>query len=540
MKQEPLNFILAQVNPIVGAVFGNRDLVSSVWASVPDDADLLVFPEMVLSGYPAEDLVLRPSFMDAIANAVEDLCVISRDKSSGLLLPTPWREDDGRIFNAVLLIHDGKVQAVRHKYELPNYGVFDEKRIFSQGELPAPIAFKGTSLGVMICEDMWHKTVSAHLKEQGAEVFVIVNGSPFVIDKQDERLELAKLRVQENQLPLLYVNLVGGQDELVFDGGSFVMQPNGQVVHVMERFQEGLYMASMPFDDEPADIDPVLPQELAYKAVTLGLRDYVVKNDFPGVIIGMSGGIDSAICAAIAVDALGPENVRLVMMPSPYTSQDSLDDAKQCAEALGATYEIMNIVPAMTAFEQVIPDLSGLAHENMQSRVRGNILMSLSNESGAMVITTGNKSEVAVGYATLYGDMCGGYNPIKDLYKMQVYALAQWRNEIEGEELIPSNIIDKAPSAELRPDQKDEDNLPSYTVLDDILECLIEEEMSIDDIVAKDHERDTVVRVMNLLDIAEYKRRQAAPGAIVSSKAFGRDRRYPITNGFRKDVTRTS
>ena len=532
MIKQDINITIAQVNPIVGDIAGNSDMIISVLSKLPEgEIDLMVFPEMVLSGYPAEDLVLKPSFMDYIHAAVDLIVEASKDLGTAILLPTPWRESD-KIYNAALLIDNGQIVAKQFKHELPNYGVFDEVRVFAQGPLPSPIDFRGHKLGVLICEDMWYPAVASHLESEGAEILICVNGSPFDLDKREARFELAQQRIDETGLPLVYVNLVGGQDELVFDGASFVMNNKGELCYELEHFIEQLYWFNFPLAMEPIKIVHEPFEEKCYKAVTLGLRDYVIKNNFPGVIIGMSGGIDSALSAVIAVDALGPENVRLVMMPSPFTSEESLEDAKACAEALETSYEIIDIEPAMKAYESMIDGLSGVAHENMQSRARGLTLMALSNETGAMVLTTGNKSEVAIGYATLYGDMCGGFNALKDLYKTQVYALSEWRNSLQDEDLIPQNIISKAPTAELRPDQKDQDSLPEYKVLDEILESLIEEELSIEDIVALGHDRDVVLKVARLLDIAEYKRRQAAPGTKISSKAFGKDRRYPITNRF--------
>lgn len=531
MSQTSLNYTIAQLNPIVGDIAGNSDMIISVLSKVPEEIDLIIFPEMVLSGYPSEDLVLKPVFMDYIHAAVDLIVEATKDKNTALLLPTPWR-DNGKLYNAALLIEKGEIKAKSFKHELPNYGVFDERRIFDAGVLPDIISFRGHKLGVLVCEDMWFPVVASHLEGQGADILIAVNGSPFELDKRESRHELAKQRVEETGLPLIYVNLVGGQDELVFDGASFIMNEKAEIVFELEHFIEQLYWFSVPLSDDNYPLPKYGVEESCYKAVTLGLRDYVLKNNFPGVIIGMSGGIDSALTAVIAVDALGPENVRLVMMPSPFTSQESLDDAKACSDALGTSYEVIDIAPAMKAFEAMILNLKGTAHENMQSRARGLTLMSLSNSTGAMVLSTGNKSEVAVGYSTLYGDMCGGFNALKDLYKTQVYTLSQWRNSLQEEDLIPNNIIKKAPTAELRPDQKDADSLPPYKELDEILESLIEDDLSPDDIVALGHDRSTVERVLHLVDIAEYKRRQAAPGVKITSKAFGKDRRYPITNRF--------
>ena len=440
---------------------------------------------------------------------------------------------DEQIHNCVILIHNGEISHVITKHRLANYGVFDEKRIFIPGDMPDVFEFKGLRVAFPICEDFWHDDVMTHLTAQQPDIIITPNGSPFTVDKQNMRIEKAREVCAKAQCPAIYVNQVGGQDELVFDGASFVMDAKGDVAFQAAEFEEGVY--DVTFEDGqfscPENIAQYIGDEELYQALVLGLRDYISKNGFPGVLLGLSGGIDSALSAVIAVDALGADKVQCIMMPSPFTSQDSLDDAAALAENLGCAYETIGIEKAMDAFEDTIPDLKNTAHENMQSRTRGLILMALSNSSGKMVLSTGNKSEMAVGYATLYGDMCGGFNALKDLYKGQVYALSKWRNR-DGE-VIPGRIITKAPTAELKDNQTDQDTLPEYDVLDDILECLIEHEMSTADIIKRGHDEQTVKRVWTMLDRAEYKRRQAPPGVKITSRAFGRDRRYPITNKFK-------
>ncbi len=547
-----LSIALAQINPTVGDVAGNADRIRHARAEAAG-ADLVVFPELVLSGYPPEDLVLKPAFQEACREACEALAAETDDGGPALLVGLPWRED-GRLYNAVALLDGGRVTAVRHKVLLPNYGVFDEKRVFDMGEMPGPISFRDVRIGTPICEDIWQPSVVECLEENGAELLLVPNGSPFEATKDDIRLNIAVERVVESGLPLAYVNQAGGQDELVFDGASFVLGRDRALRAQLPAWIESVAVTSWERGRDGMDCiaGPMAAGRDAltdiYAAMMLGLRDYVNKNHFPGVVLGLSGGIDSALSAAVAVDALGAARVRCVMMPSSYTSRTSLDDAQEAAAALGAPYETISIQPAMGAFSQMLASAfegrrEDVTEENIQARARGLTLMALSNKFGHMVLSTGNKSEMSVGYATLYGDMCGGYNVLKDVYKTTVFALADWRNHNRPDgalgptgRVVPQNIIDKPPSAELRPGQIDQDSLPPYDALDDILECLIEDERSVAETVARGHTIETVQRVWHMLDIAEYKRRQAPPGVKLTRRAFGRDRRYPIVNGYRGTV----
>ena len=548
-----LTITLAQLNPVVGAITANIDKVRDARRkAAADNADLILCSELVVSGYPPEDLVLKPFFLDKVEAAVNKFAAETADGGPAVLLTAPWR-NNGETYNAALLLEDGKIAATRFKHDLPNYGVFDEVRVFEAGPMPGPMDFKGVRIGVPICEDIWTPDVPECLEESGAEILLVPNGSPYDIEKNDQRLQHAIARVSETGMPMVYVNQVGGQDELVFDGGSFVINADHSLAVQAPDWQEavlttewrrgvdGVWVCKGGVSEKPSE-----GLKSIYQAMTLGLRDYVEKNGFPGVLIGLSGGVDSAITAAVAVDALGPDRVRCVMMPSPYTSQESLEDAAEAAKLMGVHLDDVGIQPAMSAFEEMLEPIFGdaaadVTEENIQARSRGLILMGISNKLGYMLLTTGNKSEMSVGYATLYGDMCGGYSVLKDVYKTTVFELCHWRNQYKPEGLlgpvgrvIPERIITKPPSAELRPDQKDEDSLPPYDKLDDILRCLIEGEMSIEEIVARGHEPDTVQRVWHMLDLAEYKRRQAPPGVKITHRAFGRERRYPITNSFRR------
>lgn len=554
-QTQTLKIALAQLNPIVGDLSGNAELLKQARAeAAASGADIVVASELFLTGYPPEDLVLKRSFLTRVRQMVDDLVALTADGGPALIFGAPMIEG-GQLHNSVVAA-DGGQMAVRHKHHLPNYAVFDEKRLFHAGPLPAPVEMRGVRLGLPICEDIWFGDVCAHLKAEGAELLVSPNGSPFERGKHDKRCAHAHARVGETGLPLVYVNQFGGQDELVFDGGSFVMAGDGEIAVQGAVWSSDIMMTDWHCGDGGWACAPrtaaTAPDDLAqiYQAAMLGLRDYVNKNGFPGVLLGLSGGIDSAICAAMAVDALGADHVHAVMLPSRYTSQSSLGDASACAGALGIRLDTVPIAPPVEAVETVLSDMfvgtnADITEENIQSRLRGTLLMAVSNKFGSMVVTTGNKSEVSVGYATLYGDMNGGYNPIKDIYKTEVFKLARWRNAHIPETgmgpagvVIPETIIEKPPSAELRPDQKDEDSLPPYEALDDILFCLVEDELGVDEIVARGHAKDVVRRIEHLLYVSEYKRRQAAPGAKIGARNFGRDRRYPITNGFRDALTR--
>ncbi len=549
---------IAQINPTVGDVDGNLQLIRTTRAEADEaGADLVIFSELVICGYPPEDLVLKPALQDHCRRAVEALARDTADGGPALLVGTPWIETD-KLYNAVVLLRDGEINTTRYKYDLPNYGVFDEKRVFEAGPIPGPIPFplqdgSIVRLGVMICEDMWTEDAAEGLQESGAEILVIPNGSPFEHDKQDLRLNLAVERVTETGLPLIYGNQVGGQDELVFDGGSFALNADCRLVAQAPHFETDLLITRWQrnpddrwFCETGKMVPPPSHLQAIYRAMCLGLKDYVEKNRFPGVVLGLSGGIDSALTAAVAADAIGPERVHAVMMPSRYTSKESLEDAAGCAKALGIHLDEVTIEPAVEAFGGMLSPIFAdrkpdITEENIQARIRGVLLMAISNKLGSMLLTTGNKSEMSVGYATLYGDMCGGYSVLKDVYKTMVFALSEWRNQNHDNwmkappgEVTPMRIITKPPSAELRPDQKDEDSLPAYEELDAILQALVEDDRSAAGLVRDGYERATVQRVSNLLDLAEYKRRQAPPGVKITRKAFGRDRRYPITNAFRR------
>jgi NAD+ synthase len=549
-----LAIAIAQLDPTVGDIAHNVAKLRAAHAEAArQGADLVVATELGVSGYQPEDLVLKPAFVAACEAAVHELAAVTRS-GPGMIVGSPWGED-GKVYNAAILLEGGRIAGLRFKHELPNYGVFDEKRVFAAGPAPGPMAFRGVRLGVMVCEDMWFPDVSETLQESGAELLIVINGSPFETDKRDQRLSFAIERIKETGLPLLYVNQVCGQDELVYDGASFALDadcrlkaqaPDWRELVLTTRWRrEG---ARWTVDQAPTTA-PSEGLEAIYQALVLGLRDYVEKNRFPGVVLGLSGGIDSALTAAIAVDALGPERVHAVMMPSPYTSPESLEDAEAVAKLLGIDYRTIGIEPAMAAFGAMLQDAFAgkepdITEENIQSRARGITLMALSNKFGWMVVSTGNKSEMSVGYATLYGDMCGGYAILKDVYKMTVFALSRLRNEGRSAGLrgpagrvMPERVITKPPSAELKPNQRDEDSLPPYAVLDDILECLVEHEMPVEAIVARGHDEATVRRVWLMLDRAEYKRRQAPPGVKITRRAFGRDRRYPITNRFQGPVS---
>ena len=539
---------VAQLNPIMGAVQKNlAALRQAVHAA--RGSDVVVSTELATCGYPPEDLVQRPSFIADIQKHVEVFVKSLRADDPAVVLSTPWHKD-GALYNAVLVLDSGQIEAIRPKVHLPNYGVFDEKRLFDAGTLPKPVKVRGISLGIPTCEDIWLSDVCTSLKQGGAEIIVVPNSSPYNDGKVDQRMMVARARVDEIGLPLVYVNQVGGQDEVVFDGASFVLDAAGSCVVRLPDWRERvetiefrrnatswhIYGPDAPWSDDLAS---------TYNAMVLGLRDYVNKNSFPGVILGLSGGIDSGLTVAVAVDALGADRVRAVMMPSKYTSDESLEDAKSGARALGIQLDTISITPSVSAFDNMLsgvfdgttPDTT---EENIQARLRGLILMSISNKFGHMVLTTGNKSEMSVGYSTLYGDMCGGYSVLKDVYKTRVFDLSRWRNNHVPDialgpagEVVPERVITKPPTAELRANQKDEDSLPPYGVLDGILYGLVEREATVDELVAEGFELSTIQRIEHLLYVAEYKRRQAPPGVKTTLRNFGRDRRYPITNRFR-------
>ncbi len=546
-----LTIALHQSNASVGDISGNAAAILAARASVAD-ADLLVTPELSLIGYPPEDLVLKPAAVAACAAELQRLIAATGDGGPGLLVGLPWVQD-GQLFNAAALIDHGKLVAVTRKHDLPNYGTFDEKRVFTPGPLPGPLAFRGVRIGVPICEDIWTPDVTECLTETGAELLIVPNGSPYEVCKDDRRLSLSVSRVTEARLPLVYLNRVGGQDELVFDGASFVLNADRTLAWQLPDWDEavvsthwtrhglGHHWTCAPGTLAPLDVDPAD----TYHAMVVGLRDYVNRNRFPGVVLGLSGGIDSALSAAVAVDALGAARVWCVMLPSPFTSADSLEDAGECARLLGCRLDTVPIMPAMHAFDGMLAPLfegraRDIAEENIQSRIRGLTLMALSNKFGPMLLTTGNKSEMSVGYATIYGDMAGGYSVLKDVYKTTVFRLCEWRNAHlprlglgPSGPVMPQRVIDKPPTAELRDGQRDDDSLPPYDLLDPLLQGLVEDELSAAELIARGFDPAIVARIERLLYVAEYKRRQAPPGVKIGRRNFGRDRRYPITNAFR-------
>ena len=547
----PLGIALAQLNPTVGDVGGNAAMIRRVRdEAAAQGADLVVCSELALVGYPPEDLVLRPALVDAAAAVLAELERESRSTTIGLVATLPWRHE-GRLYNAAALVAGGRTE-FRFKHELPNYGVFDEKRVFAPGPLPDPVDFRGVRIGLPICEDVWSPACAERLVQAGAELLLVPNGSPFEVDKFHQRLDLVRKRVSETGLPIAYVNQAGGQDELVFDGGSFVINADQSLAVILPFWRESLTVTRWTRQngrytcDGQASWNDVERPASVYNAMLLGLRDYVRKNGFPGIVLGLSGGIDSALTAAVAVDALGPSRVRGVRLPSRFTSEASNTDAEETASLLGIRLDTLAIGPAVSAVEATLAPVfagqeRGVAEENVQARIRGVLLMALSNKFGDLLVTTGNKSEMSVGYATLYGDMCGGYSVLKDIYKTEVYRLARWRNDNRPDgalgpdgRVIPESSLTRAPTAELRPNQTDQDTLPPYEDLDAVLEGLVEEELSVDALAARGFAREMVVRVQRLLYSAEYKRRQAPPGVKITRRSFGRDRRYPLTNAFRE------
>ena len=547
---DTLKITLAQLNQSVGDLAGKAAAMLAA-RDRAKGSDLIVFPELQLIGYPPEDLILKPALIQRAAAELDKLAKATANAGPAMLVGSVFVQD-GALHNGVALLDQGKVAAIRYKHELPNYGTFDEVRLFQPGPLPEPIVFRGTMIGVPICEDIWQADVCKHLADFGAELFICINGSPYEIDKDALRIDgVAKRRASATGLPLAYLNRVGGQDELVFDGASFVVNGDGSLAVQLKDWEEQEVTTHWTKTAKGWRCDRGELANLAehpediYSAMVLALRDYVDRNRFPGVVLGLSGGIDSAICAAIAADALGPERVWSVMLPSRFTGQLSLDLATECARMIGCRYDTIPIAPAVEAFDAMLAGSFSdvdvdITEENVQSRIRGVTLMALSNKFGPMLLTTGNKSEMSVGYATIYGDMAGGYNPLKDAYKMTVFAISKWRNANKPRiglgpvgPVMPEGIITRPPSAELRPDQKDEDSLPPYPVLDGILLGLVEHEKSVEQLVTEGFERDTVIRIERLLHLAEYKRRQAPPGVKLGSRNFGRDRRYPITHAFR-------
>jgi NAD+ synthase len=539
-----LRIAFAQMNQRVGDLESNAAAMIEMRRRA-NGADLLLCPELQLTGYPPEDLVLKPEFVRRAHECTDELVAATVEPGPAMLIGTIIAEGS-TVYNALVLADGGKVLARTLKRELPNYGTFDEKRIFTPGPLPDPILFKGVKIGVPICEDIWQEVVCAHLAKAGAEMLLVPNGSPYELDKDDKRYQLVRSRALQTGLPLAYLNRVGGQDELVFDGSSFIVHPDGERVVQLCDWEEALLVTDWERtpdgwrcttrENHALDAFP----EDVYQAMIVGLRDYVDRNGFPGVILGLSGGIDSALSAAIAVDALGPGKVWGVMLPSRYTVEESLDDARACARLLGCRHDVVSIVPAVAALGEMLPDMSGLAAENVQARLRMVALMALSNSGGQMLLTTGNKSEMSVGYATLYGDMAGGYSVLKDAYKTTVFALSRWRNANRPEgalgpegPVMPARVITKPPTAELRPGQKDEDSLPPYSVLDRILEGLVDQEMSVKEVATATGEDVALIAdIESKLLKAEYKRRQAPPGVKIGNRNFGRDRRYPISNFF--------
>ncbi len=548
--QTRFKITLAQLNPTVGDLAGNSKKAVEAWETGrAEGADFVGLPEMFMSGYQAQDLVMKPAFVADCQVHIANLAKACAD-GPALGIGAPIFQD-GELFNAYFVLEGGEVSASILKHELPNTHVFDEHRLFAQGPISGPVKIGPVRVGIPICEDAWHEDVCEAMTESGAEIFFIPNGSPYYRGKFDRRMNTMVARVIENGLPLVYLNFVGGQDDQIFDGGSFVLDRKGKMVMQMAMFDEAISHTVFELVDgqwvpEAGDLISQPDEwEQDYRVMVQGLRDYMGKTGFKQVLLGLSGGIDSAIVATIAADALGPQNVRCVMLPSEYTSQTSLDDAAEVAHNLGTRLDTISIAAGREAitdtlepfFEGKKPDVT---EENIQSRLRGLMLMALSNKHGEMLLTTGNKSEVAVGYATIYGDMSGGYNPIKDLYKMRVFESCRWRNKNHRDwmmgpkgEVIPPRVIDKPPTAELRHDQKDEDSLPPYEVLDGILDMLVEQDKSVADCVAAGYERETVKRVEHLLYISEYKRFQSAPGPRLSHKAFWLDRRYPIAMRWR-------
>ncbi|MCK4950968.1 MAG: NAD+ synthase [Gammaproteobacteria bacterium] len=544
--QKTVRVVMAQVNLLVGDLKGNAEQVIQTATRARDElkADLVIFPELTLTGYPPEDLLLRPGFHMQVLRALEQ--VRHEVRGIDMVLGYPNQTADGT-FNSAALIQEGEISAIYNKQHLPNYSVFDERRYFTHGSNACVVNIKGVPVGLTVCEDIWSPEPVRQAVEAGARLIINLNASPFHLAKENEREEAVRQRIEECGVPVIYVNLVGGQDELVFDGASFVMNGEGKVTRRCPAFEEGLFSTEFEVNNTGVlpvageCVTPLSIEQSAYKALVLGVKDYVDKNGFQGVVIGLSGGIDSALTLAVAVDALGKDRVEAVSMPSRYTADMSIDDARQEAEALGIEFRVIPIETVFKAFlESLKEEFAGTdpdtTEENIQARCRGVLLMAISNKKHKIVLTTGNKSEMAVGYATLYGDMAGGFDVLKDVPKTLVVRLAKYRNSISP--VIPERVIERPPSAELAPDQKDEDSLPAYEVLDPILEMYVEQDKSVDDIIAAGFDQETVKRVIWMVDRNEYKRRQAPPGVRITRRAFGRDRRYPITSGFGEFVDR--
>ena len=543
-----LKIALAQLNPLVGDVSGNTKKLIDARSNLENDVDILVAPELYVSGYPIDDLVLREDFLDLVEKELNNLAKITTDNKSAIIVGAP-RKDGGSIKNSVFVMEKGEIISIKDKYELPNTGVFDEQRIFEKGPLENCVKIKGVNVGLPICEDIWKETVLKKLSQSGAEIIIAINASPFTISKYDERNDIALSRAKETKLPIVYLNRTGGQDELIFDGSSFSLNHDGKKFSSLEEFKEDISIINFSKNNGKwtghGNVKKNSSQsERLYKALVVGLRDYVKNNKFSGVVLGLSGGIDSALVAALATDAFGSKFVQAIMLPSPYTGEESLKDARDSATLLNIKYSNLKISEAMKVVDEILGDFkgpnftAGITEENIQSRLRGLLLMALSNRYGYMVLATGNKSEYAVGYSTLYGDMCGGFAPIKDVWKTDVFKLCEWRNKNFSDlfkgpkgKVVPDNIIKKAPTAELRDNQKDTDSLPEYNVLDEILKGLVEEEISVEKIVKKGFDKKVVEKTAQLLAKSEYKRFQAAPGPKVTNKAFGRDRRFPSKIG---------
>lgn len=541
---------IAQINPIVGSFKQNLQIISTAIVQAKNDnADVIIFPELALTGYPPEDLLFRPTFIKKVEESLQQIAKLSDGITT--IIGAPVIRDE-KLYNMACVLRDGNSIYEYAKQHLPNYRVFDEKRYFNKGKENGIIDINGHKVGLLICEDIWKKPPAKKAKDAGAELLLILNASPFRSGKTQERIDLLSKRSSVNQIPLVYNNLVGGQDELIFDGESMVFNQKGALTFQAPSFETGVFTQTLLSDTPQKVITPSIQaiDHSIYQALVLGVKDYVNKNGFPGIMLGLSGGIDSALTMAIAVDALGAENVEAIMMPFHYTADISKHDAAQQAKTQGVNYRE---IPIETIYDSFMSALSSefegtsrdTTEENIQSRTRGVLLMAMSNKLGKMVLATGNKSEMAVGYATLYGDMAGGYAPLKDVFKLKVYELAKYRNELgdgtiekpKYKEIIPDRVITRPPSAELAPDQVDEDSLPPYDILDAILRMFIEEFQSVDDIVAQGYERETVERVANLVLLNEYKRRQSAPGIRITKRAFGKDRRYPITSHYRWNLT---